>query len=116
MFGYVVYRLVNRLLHEVEGGGKSSIAEVLYSIVTRGLTLRTATGLCCLQLLSHLTCFSFLCRYDRSQVSTGIFIVQATNQCSSGIVASVITMDRYIAHFGNAPDIKGAVVSTFNGQ
>ncbi|CAA7265582.1 unnamed protein product [Cyclocybe aegerita] len=33
----------------------------------------------------------------------------------SGIIASVITMDHYIAHFGNDADIKGAVVSTFNG-
>ncbi|GLB40553.1 putative general substrate transporter [Lyophyllum shimeji] len=33
----------------------------------------------------------------------------------SGIIASVITMERYLARFGNDPSIKGAVVSTFNG-
>ncbi|KAF4614243.1 hypothetical protein D9613_007735 [Agrocybe pediades] len=33
----------------------------------------------------------------------------------SGIIASVITMEHYIAHFGEDPSIKGAIVSTFNG-
>ncbi|KAF9524840.1 general substrate transporter [Crepidotus variabilis] len=33
----------------------------------------------------------------------------------AGIIASVLTMDHYTAHFGDAPDIQGAVVSTFNG-
>ncbi|KAF8910867.1 general substrate transporter [Mucidula mucida] len=33
----------------------------------------------------------------------------------SGIIASVITMKYYLAKFGDDPDIKGAVVSTFNG-
>ncbi|RDB25726.1 High-affinity glucose transporter [Hypsizygus marmoreus] len=33
----------------------------------------------------------------------------------SGIIASVITMERYLARFGNDPSIRGAVVSTFNG-
>jgi sugar porter (SP) family MFS transporter len=33
----------------------------------------------------------------------------------SGIISSVLTMKHYIAHFGNDPDIQGAVVSTFNG-
>ncbi|KAF8240724.1 general substrate transporter [Tricholoma matsutake] len=33
----------------------------------------------------------------------------------SGIIASVITMERYLARFGNNPSIRGAVVSTFNG-
>ncbi|KAF8072066.1 general substrate transporter [Lyophyllum atratum] len=32
-----------------------------------------------------------------------------------GIIASVITMEHYIARFSNDPSIKGAVVSTFNG-
>ncbi|TFK75143.1 general substrate transporter [Pluteus cervinus] len=33
----------------------------------------------------------------------------------SGIIASVLTMDRYLAKFGDDPSITGAVVSTFNG-
>ncbi|TFK40034.1 sugar transporter [Crucibulum laeve] len=33
----------------------------------------------------------------------------------SGIIASVLTMKHYVAHFGNDPSIQGAVVSTFNG-
>ncbi|KAG5722291.1 hypothetical protein E4T56_gene9689, partial [Termitomyces sp. T112] len=33
----------------------------------------------------------------------------------SGIIASVITMDHYKAHFTNKSTIQGAVVSTFNG-
>jgi len=33
----------------------------------------------------------------------------------SGIIASVITMKHYNAHFTNDPSIQGAVVSTFNG-
>ncbi|KAF8807060.1 hypothetical protein BYT27DRAFT_7242680 [Phlegmacium glaucopus] len=34
---------------------------------------------------------------------------------ATGIISSILTMDHYIAHFGNDPNIKGAVVSTFNG-
>jgi len=33
----------------------------------------------------------------------------------SGIVSSIITMEYYIARFSDDPNIKGAVVSTFNG-
>ncbi|KAF9485224.1 general substrate transporter [Pholiota conissans] len=33
----------------------------------------------------------------------------------SGIISSVITMTHYIDHFGDDPNIKGAIVSTFNG-
>jgi len=33
----------------------------------------------------------------------------------SGIIASVITMERYLSRFGDDPSKKGAVVSTFNG-
>ncbi|KAF8199532.1 sugar transporter [Pholiota molesta] len=33
----------------------------------------------------------------------------------SGIISSVLTMTHYIDHFGDDPNIKGAIVSTFNG-
>lgn len=36
--------------------------------------------------------------------------------CSSGIIASVITMKRYKARFTDDANIEGAVVSTFNGK
>lgn len=42
-------------------------------------------------------------------------VVFCSNTLRSGIIASVITMERYLARFGNNPSIRGAVVSTFNG-
>ncbi|KAK0495018.1 general substrate transporter [Armillaria luteobubalina] len=36
-------------------------------------------------------------------------------QFDSGIISSVITMDKYLDRFGSDADITGAVVSTFNG-